>query len=114
MKAPCFHVLLQFVLTFDPHWKRVHSNAPPSPTTPASHLQSSSGILEEQRDGAVVSVLSTPQLAWPYLSLRREGWVMEQPQGGEVLVVFTSDLLVGVHKELRILGIQCVMPNVQH
>ncbi len=24
-KHACFHVLLQLVLTFDPHWKRVHS-----------------------------------------------------------------------------------------
>ncbi len=23
-KHACFHVLLQLVLTFDPHWKRVH------------------------------------------------------------------------------------------
>ncbi len=38
----CFHVLLQLVLTFDPHWKRVHFTSTYRYIVPSLEVQMSS------------------------------------------------------------------------
>ena len=67
------------------------------------HLQSSTGVLKEQCDGAKVHVLPTAQLSWFDVRSRGQGRVVEGPHGRIRLLKTLTDILMSFHKEERIL-----------
>ena len=85
-----------------------------SPTSVYTGLQASTGILEQQSDGAVVDMFSAAQLAWLDLAVGREGRVVEQPHGGEVMLVSFTHGRVGLCKVTGILKRQKYQWTLYH
>ena len=66
-------------------------------------LKASSGVLEQQSDGAIVYVFSAAQLTWLDLAIGRKGRVVEQPHGGVVVVLPFAHGSVGLCKVVGVL-----------
>jgi len=70
------------------------------------HLQPTIWVLEEERDGTIVYVLTTAELTWLDGERRRQGRVVEKPSCSEIIV--TTSSFMRPDKEARILHVPTV------